>query len=76
MKIIWTDFAIKNLKDIFKYYSEEASKKVAHKIKNHLLDTTKQLIHNPGSGQQELSPLKLKQHNLFIKWKLQNHLSI
>lgn len=33
MKIIWTDFAIENLKEVFKYYSEEASKKVAHKIK-------------------------------------------
>lgn len=31
MKIIWTDFAIQNLKDIFDYYSKNANKKVAHK---------------------------------------------
>lgn len=29
MNIIWTDFAIDNLKDIFDYYSNKASKKVA-----------------------------------------------
>ena len=34
MKIIWTDFAIDNLKNIFDHYSTKASKKVAHKIAN------------------------------------------
>lgn len=29
MKIVWTDFAIRNLKDIFDYYSTQADKKVA-----------------------------------------------
>lgn len=33
MEIIWTDFAIENLKEIFDYYSKNATKKVAHKIK-------------------------------------------
>ena len=32
-KIIWTDFAIENLKDIFDYYSVKANKKIAHKIR-------------------------------------------
>ena len=27
MQIIWTDFAIENIKDIFDYYSERAGKK-------------------------------------------------
>jgi len=34
MKIIWTDFAIDNLKEIFDYQSENATKKVTDKIKN------------------------------------------
>jgi toxin ParE1/3/4 len=32
MKIIWTDFAIENLKSIFEYYAIKANRKVAHKI--------------------------------------------
>lgn len=34
MKIIWTDFAIQNLTTIFDYHVENATKKVAEKIKN------------------------------------------
>jgi len=32
MKIIWTDFAIENLKDIFDYYSNKASKRVVQQV--------------------------------------------
>lgn len=51
MKIVWTDFAIKNLKSIFDYYVTKANRKVAHKIRKQILDSTKQLIKNPESGQ-------------------------
>jgi len=34
MKIIWTDFAIQNLKDIFDYYSKNANKKLHIKSAN------------------------------------------
>jgi len=50
MKIIWTDFAIQNLKDIFDYYCENANKKTAHKIRKQILASTKYLIQNPQSG--------------------------
>jgi plasmid stabilization system protein ParE len=50
MKIVWTDFAIRNLKDIFDYYSTKVNKKVAHKIRKQILQSSKQLIHNPNSG--------------------------
>lgn len=54
MEIIWTDFAIQNLKNIFEYYAEKASRKVAHKLRKQIFESTKQLIQNPKSGQLEL----------------------
>jgi hypothetical protein len=59
MKIFWTDFAIQNLKDIFDYYSENANKKVAHKIRKQILASSKQLIQNPKSGQIEINLEKM-----------------
>jgi toxin ParE1/3/4 len=50
MRIIWTDFAIENLKSIFDYYAIKANRKVAHKIRKQILDSTKQLSQNPESG--------------------------
>jgi len=66
MKIIWTDFAIENLKDIFDYYSNKANKKVAHKIRKQILASTKQLINNAKSGQIELNLKKLNQNHRYI----------
>jgi plasmid stabilization system protein ParE len=50
MKIIWTDFAIENLRAIFDYYLENANEKVAHKIRKRILNSTNQLKTNPESG--------------------------
>ncbi len=50
MKIVWTDFAIRNLKDIFDYYTIEIDKKLAHKIRKQILKSSKQLLKNPNSG--------------------------
>ena len=66
MKIVWTDFAIENLKQIFEYYSAKANKKVAHKIRKQILSSTKQLINNPESGQIELNLEKLNQKHRYI----------
>ncbi len=66
MKIIWTDFAIQNLKDIFDYYSKNANKKIAHKIRKQILASTKQLIQNPESGQTELNLEKLIQKYRYL----------
>jgi toxin ParE1/3/4 len=54
MKIIWTDFATENLKNIFDYYSVNANKKIAHEIRKQILEATKQLKKNPEAGQKEL----------------------
>lgn len=53
MEIIWSDFAIENLKDIFDYYCLNANKKIAQKIRNQILDAAQQLKENPESGQRE-----------------------
>lgn len=66
MKIIWTDFAIENLKSIFEYYAIKANKKVAHKIRKQILDSTKKLIQNPESGQLESYLEKLNQQHRYI----------
>ncbi|WP_374459062.1 type II toxin-antitoxin system RelE/ParE family toxin [Chryseobacterium taeanense] len=66
MKIIWTDFAIENLKIIFEYYTDKANKKVAHKIRKQILNSTRQLIQNPESGQIELYLEKLNQQHRYI----------
>jgi len=50
MKIIWTDFAIENLKSIFEYYITKANRKVAHTLRKQILDSAKQIIKNPESG--------------------------
>lgn len=61
MKVIWTDFAIKNLKDIFDYFAIKANKKVAHEIRHQILTSTRQLKENPESGSIELQLEQLKQ---------------
>jgi len=66
MTIIWTDFAIENLKKIFDYYAENATRKVAHKIRKQILLLTKQLIDYPESGQIELDLQKLGQGHRYL----------
>lgn len=66
MKIVWTDFAVKNLKDIFDYYSTKANKKVAHKIRKQILESSKQLKNNPNSGQIEQSLTTLNENHRYL----------
>ncbi|WP_417858859.1 type II toxin-antitoxin system RelE/ParE family toxin [Xanthomarina gelatinilytica] len=66
MKIIWTDFAIENLKDIFDYYAENASKKIAHKVRKQILDTSLQLLNNSESGQIEFHLQNLNQNHRYL----------
>ncbi|MBE0424111.1 MAG: type II toxin-antitoxin system RelE/ParE family toxin [Lutibacter sp.] len=66
MKIVWTDFAIENLKDIFDYYAIKANKKVAHKIRKQILKSTNQIKDNPESGQIEFNLDRLKQNHRYL----------
>lgn len=66
MKIVWTDFAIRNLKDIFDFYATKANKKVAHKIRKQILNASKQLEHNPNSGPVEPNLIRLKKNHRYL----------
>lgn len=66
MEIVWTDFAIQNLKNIFNYYFIKANNKVAHNIRKEILDSTKQLHKNPKSGQIELNLQHLGQNYKYL----------
>lgn len=66
MKIVWTDFTITSLKDIFDYYSTLADKKVAQKITRQILRSAKQLQHNPNSGPTEPNIKGLKKNHRYL----------
>jgi plasmid stabilization system protein ParE len=52
-KILWTDFAINQLKDIFDYHIVKASTTVAQKLVQKIIDATIILENNPKSGRKE-----------------------
>jgi toxin ParE1/3/4 len=52
-KILWTDFAINQLKDIFDYHLIKASSNIAHRLVQKIIDATIILENNPVSGIKE-----------------------
>ena len=52
-KILWTDFAINQLKDIFDYHLIKASPNIAQRLVQKKIDATKILENNPKSGRKE-----------------------
>lgn len=66
MKIVWTDFVIQNLKDIFDYYFSNSNRKIAHSIREKILVSTKQLIHHPDSGQIEFNLQHLDKNHRYL----------
>jgi plasmid stabilization system protein ParE len=52
-KILWTDFAINQLKDTFDYHLIKASLNVAIKLVQKIIDATIILEINPISGRKE-----------------------
>jgi plasmid stabilization system protein ParE len=66
MKIVWTDFAIRNLKEIFDFYAIKVNKNVAHKIRRQILKSSKQLKNNPNSGPIEPNLKKLKKNHRYL----------
>ena len=55
MKILWSDFSIQMLFEIYNYYKEKASPVIAKKIKAEIFTAAKQLKKHPSSGQIELN---------------------
>ncbi len=52
-KILWTDFAINQLKDIFDYHLVKASSNIAQKLIQRIIDATIIFEDNPKSGRKE-----------------------
>ncbi len=65
-QIIWTNFAISELKNIFLYYRMVAGDKVANKIKKSIFDTTKPLTQHPFIGAVEENLTDLKQGHRYL----------
>jgi toxin ParE1/3/4 len=53
VKIEWSDLSERQLKDIFDYYSFEASPRIARKIINKIIDRVSILETNPFAGPKE-----------------------
>lgn len=66
MKIVWTNSAIRNLKEIFDYYSTKVNNKLAHKIRRQILKSSKQLKHNPNSGPIEPNLKRLNKNHKYL----------
>ena len=66
MKIIWSDFASKTLKEIFQYHKKVAGKNIAQKLKSRVFNSTKLLIKHPDSGQIEKSLKQLGESHRYI----------
>jgi len=52
-KILWTDFAINQLKDIFDFHFVRASAIISQKLVQKIIDETIILENNPKSGRKE-----------------------
>ena len=66
MRIIWSDFATSELKDIFRYYESVAGKKIAQNLIDSIFKLTRQLIKYPNSGQIEESLKELNQGHRYL----------
>jgi plasmid stabilization system protein ParE len=65
-QIIWTNFAISELKSIYLYYRMVASDKVADKIRKSVFDSTRPLIKDPLIGAIEENLTDLKQGHRYL----------
>jgi len=65
-RILWTDLAVNQLKDIFDYHYIKASPVVAKRLVKSILDATVILHNNPKSGRKEDLLLNRPQEFRFV----------
>ena len=65
-QIVWTNFAISELKNIFLYYKMFAGEKTADKIKKSIFMATKPLIKQPFIGVVEENLVHLNQDHRYL----------
>ncbi|WP_100616420.1 type II toxin-antitoxin system RelE/ParE family toxin [Confluentibacter citreus] len=53
LKIIWSEFAETQLDEIYEYYKEKASPRIAKKLLKGIINEPKKLIKTPYIGQEE-----------------------
>lgn len=56
MKIVWSDLAKSNLKNIYSYYTEVANESISKSLINRILQQSRVLEHQPEIGQVEENP--------------------
>ena len=66
MKIIWSNHSSRVLINIYRYYRDTASLKVAMKIKNDIFKSTMQLVEFPKSGQIETNLVNMNMEHRYI----------
>ena len=69
LKIHWTDFAKKELQNIFEYYKEKASLKVATSLTEKIVKQTLKLSDQPKIGSKELSLKERQQEFRYLVYK-------
>ncbi len=65
-QVIWTNFAISELKNIYIYYKIVANVKVASKIKKNIFDAAKIIVKRPLIGVIEENLIELKQNHRYV----------
>jgi len=66
MKIIWSEFASKTLREIFEYHKTVAGTDIADRLIAKIFNSTEQLINFPNSGQIEETLEKLKEGHRYL----------
>jgi toxin ParE1/3/4 len=54
MKVFWTRYAEEKLKDIFIYYSDRVSLRIAQKLTKEIIDKSFEIQKHPFTGQKEI----------------------
>jgi plasmid stabilization system protein ParE len=66
MKIIWSDFASKMLREVVVYYKENVNPAIAKKIRNDIFKATIQLEKYPQMGQVELNLIRQNEEHRYL----------
>jgi plasmid stabilization system protein ParE len=69
LKIYWTNFAKKELQNIFEYYKEKASLRVATNLTENIVKQTLNLSDQPKIGTKELSLKEREQEFRYLVYK-------
>ena len=69
LKIHWTDFAKKELQNIFEYYKEKGSIKIATNLAENIVKETLKLSSQPKIGAKEISLKEREQEFRYLIYK-------